>query len=463
MGVRLKRFAHHVGVDRAVFFTILARGWGVGAGLLTIVFVTRFLSPELQGYYYTFYSLIALQIFVELGLNFAIIQFASHEMAKLTWTPEGTVTGDAESKRRLQSLMRFALIWFGVAALLMIAVLLPLGIHFFGTASRASTSVSDTAGPWSLLVIFAAANLTITAAVAVLEGCGKVTEVAIFRLWQSVFSASTVWIVLSLGGHLYALAANSLMVALVGLTWLWFKYRVFLLDLLIPRTPLPGMNWRREIWPFQWRIGISWMSGYLVFQIFNPLLFAAHGPVVAGQMGMSMQIFSALNGAAMAWITTKIPTYGQLIAKHHRKELDALFFRGLAQSFLLLFVSVIFFGFAIWYLTVTESTYPQRLLSTSLMVALAIACLGNHIVFAEASYLRAHKEEPFMLISVFNGIVTAMLALLLIPPYGAIGAVASYVATALSIGLVCGTFIFIRKRREWNLKNLNSVESQSCN
>jgi O-antigen/teichoic acid export membrane protein len=460
--VKLKRLAHNVGVDRAVFFTVLARGWGVVAGILTIVFVTRFLSPELQGYYYTFYSLIALQIFVELGLNFAIIQFASHEMAKLTWTAEGTVTGNAQSKRRLQSLIHFALIWFGVAALLMIAVLLPLGIYFFGTAARESTSVADTAGPWSFLVIFAAANLAITAAVAVLEGCGKVVQVAIMRLWQSIFSVSAVWIVLSLGGHLYALAANSFMVALVGLTWLWFKYRIFFKDLFNHRTPLPGMNWRREIWPFQWRIAISWMSGYLVFQIFNPLLFATHGPVVAGQMGMSMQIFSALNGGAMAWITTKIPTYGQLIAKGQRNELDALFFRGLAQSFGLLLVSVIFLGFAIWYLTVTGSTYPQRLLEPSLVAMLAIACLGNQIVFAEACYLRAHKEEPFMLLSLLNGIVTALLAIFFIPTYGAIGAVGSYVTTALLIGLGYGTVIFIRKRKEWRFELSNSIGIKLC-
>ena len=151
------RFFLWIGVDRAVFFTLLARGWNVGAGLLTIVFVTRFLSPEKQGYYYTFYSLIALQIFVELGLNFAITQFASHEMAKLSWTSEGTVSGNHEAKRRLQSLMHFAATWFGVAALLMIVVLLPVGGYFFGLASTNNdTAVLNVIAPWSLLVVFTA-------------------------------------------------------------------------------------------------------------------------------------------------------------------------------------------------------------------------------------------------------------------------------------------------------------------
>jgi len=126
----VKRVGLWLGIDRAVFFTLLGRGWNVGAGLLTIVVIAHFLSPELQGYYYTFNSLIALQIFAELGLNFAIIQFASHEMAQLSWQPDGTVSGQPEAKRRLQSLLHFAFSWFGVAALLMIAILLPAGLYF---------------------------------------------------------------------------------------------------------------------------------------------------------------------------------------------------------------------------------------------------------------------------------------------------------------------------------------------
>jgi hypothetical protein len=68
-----------------------------------------FLSSELQDYYYTFNSLVALQVFTELGLSFAFIQFASHEMTQLTWQQGGMVSGNSEAKRRLHSLLHFAL------------------------------------------------------------------------------------------------------------------------------------------------------------------------------------------------------------------------------------------------------------------------------------------------------------------------------------------------------------------
>lgn len=445
----IKQSIRLAGIDRAVFFNLLARGWGVSAGLLTIFFVTHFLSSELQGYYYTFYSLIALQIFVELGLTFAIIQFASHEMAKLSWTPEGTLSGSPESKRRLQSLMRFAVTWFGVAGLLMVLLLLPIGVHFFEMAPLGGASNQDIRGPWVLLVIFTAAGLIVIAATAVLEGCGMVTEMALLRLWQSVFSVAAVWIVLSLGGGLYALAASSLMVAVVGIIRLWMKHGIFFKDIFRHPTLLPGMNWRREIWPFQWRMAISCCSGFFISQLFSPLLFATHGPVIAGQMGMSLQIIGAMNGAALVWITTKAPTYGKLIASKQIDALDTMFFRGLVQSFSFLMIAVISVFLIFLYLTFTESTYATRILSPYPFAVLCVACLANHLVCAEAAYLRAHKQEPFMMLSVSNGVVTAVLALLLIPPLGVSGAVYSYATSALVIGLGGGTIIFIRKRKIW--------------
>jgi O-antigen/teichoic acid export membrane protein len=450
----MKRLAFRLGIDKAVFFTLLGRFWNVAAGLLTILAVAHFLSPELQGYYYTFNSLIALQIFVELGLNFAIIQFASHEMAHLYWLPDGTLSGDSQAKRRLQSLLKFAFYWFSVAALLMMAILLPLGLFFFGAADNNTIPQSNFSIPWSLLVMFTAISLFVSAASAILEGCGKVAHVALLRLWQSVLAVTLALCTLALGGQLYALVISSLTAASVGIIWLFNNYRNFFKDIVSYHVHLSGMSWSKEIWPFHWRIAVSWMSGYLIFQLFTPLIFKTHGAVAAGQMGMSLQIINALNAFAMVWISTKAPVYGQLIVTNQRAQFDALFFRGLIQSFvfLLLGVTIIWFSFA--YMIQIKSYYIIRILPLPLFTLLCLVCLANHVIFAEASYLRAHKEEPFMVLSLLNGILTATLAIILVPSLGLAGAVYSYAATNLSIGLVGGSLIFFRKRKKWVLNGI---------
>lgn len=443
-------FLNRLGIDRSVFFTLLMRLWSVCAGLVTIVLVTRFLSPALQGYYYTFNSLIALQIFVELGLTVVIIQFASHEMARLQWTDKGMLDGDPAAKRRLQSLTHFALTWFGVASLLMILLLLPAGWYFFSTTPANHGPVPDVGLPWALLVLTTGVNLMVSVVLSVLEGCGKVPQIAVLRMWQSVAAVSSSWLVLALGGNLYALGVNSLVTLVSAACWLAVNYRAFLRDILTGPRHLPGLDWRRELWPFQWRIALSWMSGYLIFHLFNPLLFASHGPVAAGQMGMSLTVISAMNGAALAWISTKAPTYGRLVASGEKEALDMLFWRGFLQSFAFLFVGVCGVSLLLSYLSLSGAPYAARVLPLPLFLLLGVVCLANHVVSSQAAYLRAHKQEPFMVVSLSSGLATLMLSLLLVPPFGAAGAVYSYAASALVVSLGGGTFVFFTKRKQWS-------------
>ncbi len=413
------------------------------------------MSSELQGYYYTFASLIGLQIFVELGLNFAVVQIASHEMAKLKWTLNNTLEGNEESKKRLQSLLHFSIIWIGIAAIVMIMVLIPIGISFFYASENKNRIDLNILGPWITLVISAAANLVLTPAISILEGCGKVSEIAILRICQSIFSSAVIWIVLSIQGELYALGASTIITLIITVIFIWKKYICFFKDLLLPRSGLKGMNWKREVWPFQWRISISWTSGYLVNQIYIPIIFISHGAVLAGQMGLTMHIFTAISGVTTAWITSKMPSYGQLIASSQRNKLDTLFNKGLIQSTVALILINFIIVVIVYYMMDNNSIYLERILPAKLIVILAIASLGNHIIFSLSSYLRAHKKEPFMILSVMNGIITLTLALQLIPKYGATGAVVSYVGPLLFLGLIFTTIIFYRKRKEWKSCNEN--------
>src|ERR1035437_9872245 len=74
------------------------------------------------------------------------------------------------------------------------------------------------------------------------------------------------------------------------------------------------VHYRAEIFPYQWKIALSWISGYFIFQLFNPVLFATEGAVVAGQMGMTLAALNGVQSLSMAWITTKVPLFSGLIA-----------------------------------------------------------------------------------------------------------------------------------------------------
>lgn len=88
-----KKLLQKIGVDGAVFYSVLARGFQAFSGFISIFLVSKSLSIEEQGFYYTFTSILALQIFFEMGLNGIITQYVAHEAAFLEWS-EGKLQGE---------------------------------------------------------------------------------------------------------------------------------------------------------------------------------------------------------------------------------------------------------------------------------------------------------------------------------------------------------------------------------
>jgi O-antigen/teichoic acid export membrane protein len=456
----LRRLAHTLGVDRAVAFTVLARGWSSLAGIGTIVLIARFLSPAEQGFYYTFYSIVALQIVFELGFSVVILQTASHEAAHLQIAADGTITGPAAAHGRLADILQKSVRWYTAGAALMALCLMPVGLAFFRHADRGPRAVASVhyVLPWLFVVLASACTFQIDPLFSFLEGCGYVPEVARTRLRQSVCGTVLGWSAFLLHLGLFAPGCFILGQALAG-GYLIYTKRPLLLPLL--RHAIGGfrINWRDEVWPFQWRIAVSWLAGYITSQLFNPILLNSRGPVEAGQMGMSLAVCGTLTQMAVAWMNTKAAPFGRLIARQQYADLDRSFFRALWQSFAaaVLGCTAVWLGVALlgkWGIRSHGNLLASRFLAPVPLAMLLFGTLGNIIVFAEALYLRAHKQEKFMINSIAGAVYIAPLAYLLgrwnNPHGGAWGIAAAYAVGTLFIGLGYGTYTFLRWRRIWH-------------
>lgn len=172
-----------LGIDKAIAFTILGRGWASVAGLVTVALIARFLSPAEQGYYYTFGSLIALQIVFELGFSFVILQMASHERAHLTFSPDGVISGDPVAHSRLASVLQKTIRWYTSAAVLLAAFLLTAGSHFFSAHQHGGENVSWRI-PWYAAALAATLTFQLDPILSFMEGCGFVSNVAVLRFAQ---------------------------------------------------------------------------------------------------------------------------------------------------------------------------------------------------------------------------------------------------------------------------------------
>lgn len=439
---------HVVGLDRAIGFTILARAWSSFAGLVTVALIARFLSPAEQGYYYTFGSLVALQIIFELGFSFVILQMATHERAHLTIADDGGISGSPAAHARLASVLQKAVRWYSAAAVLLAAFLLFAGSYFFARHQQ-SGSVVHWHGPWIADAIAAAITFQLDPILSFMEGCGFVANVARVRFSQAATGSLLAWSALALHHGLFAPALVISANALVSFVWL-VRHRNLLLPLLRHPAGAHAIHWIREVWPFQWRIAISWLCGYFIFQLFNPVLFAYRGAVTAGQMGMSLSIANALQAVAISWINTKAAPFGAMVAKREYDRLDQVFFKALKQSVGVFIAGALVILLGVWWLHTRQIRFADRLLSPACLAGLLISTAVNVVVFAEALYLRAHKQEKFLLNSVLGAVLVASSTFLLAKHYGAPGIIVGNLVIAFCMGLPLGTYVFVKYRRIWH-------------
>ena len=436
-----------LGLDRAIVFTVLARGWAALAGLVSVTLIAHYLSSAEQGYYFTFGSLVAMQIVFELGFSVVILQLATHECAHLTLSPSGVIQGDPLAHARLASALQKSVRWYTVAATLMVLLLIPAGIRFFSTTQPVHGV--HWLAPWILLVIAAGVTFQIDPVFSFLEGCGYVHHVAQARLWQAALGSVFAWSALITHHGLFAPAMLICGQALAGLVFLGSR-RHLLGGLLRFNPGESRIDWWKEVWPFQWRIAVSYSCGFLIFQLFNPLLFRFRGPVAAGQMGMSLAMVNMLGSIAVAWVNTKAAPFGAMIARREFRRLDGVFFRAVAQATTLCLVGSLMLWAGCVYLNWYGLPFAHRLLPPLPFALLLSAVVMNQVVSAEALYLRAHKQEKFLINSVVGAIATALCAYFLGRRYGALGMAAGNAVIALFVGLGFGTWTFVKYRRQWH-------------
>ena len=437
-----------VGMDGAVTFALLARGLNIVGSVGTVLLVVRYLSPVEQGYYYALLSLVSLQLVFELGFSFVIQQLAAHECVHVELREDGSVGGDRVALARLASILQMSMRWYSWASLAMGLVLTPLGVVFFGLRASPGSVHVAWQGPWMMAVAASMAGLWCLPFYGFLEGCGEVRTVAALRLRQALAANVLAWTAMLLGHGLYAPALVIVGQVGVGLMFLANRRRL-LAGLLGYPACEAGLSWTDEVWPFQWRIGVSWMCSYLTVQVFIPIVFALRGPVEAGQMGMSLSVTGYMTVLALVWISTKATPFGQLIAKRDFSALDQSFFRTLSQSVAAFAIIAAVATAAVAAIPFVAPHLGSRMVPAWMFAMLVLGAGANHVVQCLAILLRCFKREPFLVQSLAVAALTLLLAAALVPKLGNAGACIGYLLANLAVGLPVASLIFARTRSRY--------------
>ncbi len=343
------RFFKMIGVDKAIAYVLLSKGWNIVSGVIILLLISKYLTMEEQGYYFTFSSILALQILFELGFGTVVIQFISHETPNLMFskTSNGlTVTGDEVSLSRFHAIIKLVLKWYAVVAFLITIVVFPVGLFFFAGYGFTLETILGSNGPqwfwpWVTLILSAVLCLSVTPVLSIAEGCGYIPDVAKVRFFQSMVNAVLALGLLVTGHGLYAVSASLLSLFIVGTVWCSRNFHSIIVQSIKDRASKQYFSWRREMLPVQWRIAVSWLSGFFIYQLFNPIAFKVYGAEFAGKLGMTINICNMLLNLSLSWIMTKAPRFGNMIAEKNRENLVVLYKKTFYQSLVFLCIFIL--------------------------------------------------------------------------------------------------------------------------
>lgn len=450
-----RRVINRLEVDRAVFYAITQRVWQVLAGPVSMLVISQFFTEELQGYFYTFASLMALQAFFELGLHAVVVPLVSHEFAHLSLTDEGHLVGDETALARLASIYRFVRKWYSGVAVLFVIGVGTAGMLLF---SQRADGVAWYA-PWCVLVVLNGLVLWTCALTTILEGCNQMSAVNSLRLMQGVAGNLFVWTSIAAGLGLWS-AVIAAGVRLVGDLWiLGIRYRR-LFKSCNDAEPSQQVGWKTEILPLQWRMGLRGIFGYFAYSMFTLIAFHYQSPAAAGRMGMTWTALNALEQATFAWVGARGPLFGMLVARRDFRELDRVFFRVLWISLVMILIGSGVFCAILFILPQVPFPIGQkiadRLLAPETVAIFCAGLAGIHVLRSLGTYLLAHKKDPLLIVALSSCTATGLLVWLTGREGGAFSMAVSYAVVVLAFNLPWTIVVWRHCRKSWH-----SVEAAS--
>jgi hypothetical protein len=436
------RAAGHLGIDGAVSAAIATRLWSGLAGIVTLVAIARFLDPVEQGFYYAFWSLIALQSFAELGMLVVVVAVASHDWARLSLDDRGALAGPPAHVARLVALARFVAAWFSVLAIVFVVVAGLAGLVFLGRSEYPGMSWRT---PWIATIVLSGLILLLNAGLALLEGCNQVRSVNRLRLGQAVISSAVLWAALYLGYGLWSIPAMLATSAATGLGFVSWRYRRFLGSIAAHRGA-STFSWRSDIWPMQWPLALQGAAAYFMYSLIVPVTFEFSGAEAAGRIGMALQIGMAIGGIASTWLTVKMPRMGMHFARGQFGEFESLWRRSSTASVVAVAAGSVAIAVAAILIEDAGTPIAARLPSLAdLLLVMAWICCGQ-VMLCMATYWRAMKRELTGPWGAIPGVVTGAAVWLGGRLAGTTGSVLGALAVALFLTLPLGLLYFRRAR-----------------
>jgi len=171
------------------------------------------------------------------------------------------------------------------------------------------------------------------------------------------------------------------------------------------------------------------VSGFLLFQIYTPIVYYFYGSIYSAKVGLSIAIMTAFFAVSSAVLHAKLPFVIKLIANKKYNEAHHLYKKIFFKALILYFIGMLTGIFLLFYVNIFE-IYNQRVVGLHSFVILSLAWLLQLITYGLVTFTRLFKRELFvkltLLSSIYILVTTTLIVKYMSVEYIFLGMLSSY-------------------------------------
>ena len=371
------------------------------SGPLVLLVISKELSTAEMALYYTFFSILAIQQVLEMGIGFTIKQFIAHAYkvdTKGVWLKV--------SKEEIKNYYSFSSKWY-----LVISLFVFVGIGSFGLVFFQSGTVSiDWESPWLLMIVVIALFINLIPLEFVVEGCQQQHVLYSAKLLSSVIGSISLIISMSLGFGLYSIGISRFFASVTQYVYIYFKSKELIKELLFFKCNTVYKDVFTKVWPMLSKISVTWILGYFFWNSFNLIAFKTLPIDDAGKLAFTLSLAMAGYNIVSTIINSQTTFFSKEISDG-RVE-DAVFKFRKFNLISLLIICLGYMSFLIIFNLWPGIYIFDKVLSLELIVYIFIYFVLVTFVTNQGNFSRCFKREPYFYLSLFSNITVPVLFLL---------------------------------------------------
>jgi hypothetical protein len=414
-----------IGIDAKVGSGLAVKFLSMIAGPVGAFIVVFNLSTEKQGLYYLFNSILALRILFDLGVGTSVVQITSHLRAK----------NEDSDKKIKPEFVAIVNRWM-LNVSLIYGILAGLGGYIF--ISSKIHNLDGVTGAWALFVIVSTMQFASQGKWSILEGLDKIKESNSLRIKNSLIQYIVQWSLLFWGLELYSfcIAAS---IAFLSQEYYFYKKYDWLNQYKYDKSRETVATYKNDLLALIKKASQTYLAGYFVFQIQQPICFHFLGPESLAKLGFTQTIANMMLGIPVVWLSMNFPNFSYLIATNKVDEARKEFVTKWRQSLVMTCITFVASIIGLEILRKFEK-FGDRILDTDQVIVLVSSLTLHAVSMGMIYWPRSFKVEPFTKIAYTQMILTPVIFYIFVKHAGLNGAVwanmVTWVVGFIGIGII---------------------------